>query len=216
CLSLGRNQPARGRYDLAALAARGIDVVRRPTGGRAVLHHRELTYSVAAPEALLGGPRHAYAAINRALVAGLRQLGVAADLQPATGARAPAPSLAPCFDQPVEGEVVAAGRKLVGSAQRRLGDVILQHGSLPIEDDQSAVAGFLLDPGDREDAGPPATLAGVLGRIPAWDELVAALGAGWMQTFCAAVEPDELSTGERARAEEAAGRYAGAAWTWHQ
>src|SRR3954451_18997918 len=62
CLSLGRNQPARGRYDLAALAAAGVDVVRRPTGGRAVLHRRELTYSAAAPVALLGPPRHAYAA----------------------------------------------------------------------------------------------------------------------------------------------------------
>src|SRR4028119_220945 len=59
CLSLGRNQPARGRYDTAALAARGIDVVRRPTGGRAVLHDRELTYCAALPAALLGGPRPA-------------------------------------------------------------------------------------------------------------------------------------------------------------
>ncbi len=82
CLSLGRNQPARGRYDVRALAERGIDVVRRPTGGRAVLHHRELTYAVAAPEALLGGPRRAYAAINAALVAGLRTLGVDATQQP--------------------------------------------------------------------------------------------------------------------------------------
>lgn len=216
CLSLGRNQPARGRYDLAAVAARGIDVVRRPTGGRAVLHDRELTYSVAAPEALLGPPRRAYAAINRALVAGLRHLGVAARLQPATAERAPAPSLAPCFDQPVEGEVVAGGRKLVGSAQRRLGDVILQHGSLPLEDDQSAVASFLLDPADREDARPPATLAAALGRVPAWDELAAALAAGWAETFCAAVVPDAPSPAELARAEEAAARYAGAAWTWHQ
>src|SRR5215213_2662474 len=63
CLSLGRNQPARGRYRLDALAARGIDVVRRPTGGRAVLHDRELTYAAALPEALFGGPRPAYAAV---------------------------------------------------------------------------------------------------------------------------------------------------------
>jgi len=215
CLSLGRNQPARGRYDLDALAARGVDVVRRPTGGRAVLHDRELTYSVAAPEALLGGPRRAYHAINRALVAGLRRLGAAAALQPSTETRAPAPSLAPCFDQPVEGEVVAGGRKLVGSAQRRLGSVILQHGSLPIEDDQSAVASFLIDPAGREDAEPPATLAQVLGRVPAWDELTAALAAGWQETFGAPAAPDALAAAERACAEAAARRYAGAAWTWH-
>ncbi|HEX5725859.1 MAG TPA: hypothetical protein VFX98_10370, partial [Longimicrobiaceae bacterium] len=67
CLSLGRNQPARGRYDLDALRRRGLDVVRRPTGGRAVLHHRELTYSVAVADGALGTPRQAYAAVNRAL-----------------------------------------------------------------------------------------------------------------------------------------------------
>ncbi|HEV2149493.1 MAG TPA: hypothetical protein VGR37_18985, partial [Longimicrobiaceae bacterium] len=74
CLSLGRNQPAAGRYDLDALRARGVDVVRRPTGGRAVLHDRELTYSVAVADGALGGPRECYAAVNRALVAGLRRL----------------------------------------------------------------------------------------------------------------------------------------------
>ncbi|HTE21113.1 MAG TPA: lipoate--protein ligase family protein, partial [Armatimonadota bacterium] len=142
CLSLGRNQPS-GGYDRDEIARRGLDVVRRPTGGRAVLHHRELTYSVAAPQGVLGGPRQAYSAINRALVAGLARLGVPAHLQPAGEQRAPLPSLAPCFEQPVEGEVTAAGRKLVGSAQRTDRGVLLQHGSLPIEDDQSAVAALL-------------------------------------------------------------------------
>ncbi|HYH82548.1 MAG TPA: lipoate--protein ligase family protein [Longimicrobium sp.] len=216
CLSLGRNQPARGRYDQRALAERGIDVVRRPTGGRAVLHHRELTYSVAAPEALLGGPRRAYAAINAALVAGLRALGAAAAQQPAGDARAPIPSLAPCFAEPVEGEVVAGGRKLVGSAQRRLGDTLLQHGSLPLHDDQSAVAGFLLAPdGSAVDADAPATLAEVLGREPGWDELTAALAAGFAGTLGIRLRADGLSAAEEACAARAAERYSGAAWTWH-
>jgi len=215
CLSLGRNQPARGRYDLQALAAAGIDVVRRPTGGRAVLHWRELTYAVAAPEGMFGGPRRAYAAINAALVAGLRRLGVEAAMHAARSERAPAPSLSPCFATPVEGEVVALGRKLVGSAQRRLGSVILQHGSLPIEDDQSAVAGFLLERGDADPAPPPATLSGMLGRAPAWDEMVAALAAGWEEALGAAVEPDGLTDAERALADAGAARYADPAWTWH-
>jgi len=218
CLSLGRNQPARGRYDLDALAARGIDVVRRPTGGRAVLHHRELTYSVAVRDGVLGGPRAAYAAVNGALVAGLARLGVPASLQPLTGTRAPAPSLAPCFAAPVEGEVVAAGRKLVGSAQRRLEGVLLQHGSLPLEDDQSAVAAFVL-PGfeDRASAegDAPATLAALLGRVPTWDELTAALAAGWEEALGVRLAADGLSAEEEERARAAAERYAGAAWTWH-
>jgi lipoate-protein ligase A len=156
CLSLGRHQPARGRYDQAALRERGLDVVRRPTGGRAVLHDRELTYSVAVPDGVLGTPREAYAAVNRALVAGLRLLGVPARLQPTTGRRAPVPSLAPCFQEPVEGEVVAAGRKLVGSAQRRDRGVILQHGSLLLENDQREVRGLLV----REAAVLPAVVGG--------------------------------------------------------
>jgi lipoate-protein ligase A len=216
CLSLGRNQPARGRYDLAALAAAGIDVVRRPTGGRAVLHRRELTYSVAAPVALLGPPRPAYAAINRALVAGLRRLGAAVSLQPATGARAPLPSLAPCFAEPVEGEVVAGGRKLVGSAQRLLGSVILQHGSLPLHDDQSRVATLLAAPDPSAAEAPPATLAEVLGREPAWDELTAALAAGWEESLGAVLTRDALTAGEEAAARAGTERYAGPAWTWHQ
>ncbi|HEX8359088.1 MAG TPA: lipoate--protein ligase family protein, partial [Longimicrobium sp.] len=146
CLSLGRNQPAAGMYDLEAIRERGWDVVRRPTGGRAVLHHRELTYCVALPDTLLGSPREAYTAINRAIVAGLRRLGVDAAVQGDTGRRAPVPSLAPCFAEPVQGEVVAGGRKLVGSAQRRMGSVLLQHGSLPLEDDQGAVAALLRQP----------------------------------------------------------------------
>jgi lipoyl(octanoyl) transferase len=216
CLSLGRNQPARGRYDLDALAAAGIHVVRRPTGGRAVLHRRELTYSVAAPVALLGQLRPAYAAINRALVAGLRRLGAAVSLQTATGARAPLPSLAPCFADPVEGEVVAGGRKLVGSAQRLLGSVILQHGSLPLHDDQSLVSRVLIEPDPSSDEAPPATLAEVLGREPAWDELTAALAAGWAESLGAVLAPGALTADEAAAAHAGTERYAGPAWTWHQ
>jgi lipoate-protein ligase A len=219
CLSLGRNQPARGRYDLAALATRGIDVVRRPTGGRAVLHHRELTYAVAVPQALFGGPRQAYAAINRALVAGLCRLGVPAAQQPAGAGRAPVPSLAPCFAEPVEGEVVAAGRKLVGSAQRRLGETILQHGSLPLHDDQSAVAALVIrssadDGSDTADA--PATLVDVLGREPEWEELTLALADGFAEALGIRFRADGLTGAEAEAAEEGARRYAGAAWTWHQ
>ncbi|HYJ79586.1 MAG TPA: lipoate--protein ligase family protein [Longimicrobiaceae bacterium] len=213
CLSLGRHQPARGRYDTAALAARGIEVVRRPTGGRAVLHHRELTYSVAAPGALLGELRTAYATINRALVAGLRRLGVDAGLQGVTGASAPKPSLTPCFDLPVEGEVVAQGRKLVGSAQQRSGGVLLQHGSLLLEDDQSAVPGLLLAGGTVAPA--PASLAALLGRVPGWEELAGALAAGWEEALGVELRREALTADEEERAAALAERYAAPAWTWH-
>lgn len=76
CISFGRNQTVCDVYDPVLARAAGIDLVRRPTGGLAVLHQYELTYAVIAPASLLGGPRNTYAAINRALVAGLRTLGV--------------------------------------------------------------------------------------------------------------------------------------------
>lgn len=215
CLSLGRNQPSDG-YDRGEIARRGLDVVRRPTGGRAVLHHRELTYSVAAREGELGGPRQAYAAINRALVAGLRRLGVPAHLQPAGTARAPLPSLAPCFEQPVEGEVTAAGRKLVGSAQRRDRGVLLQHGSLPVHDDQSAVVQLLRADARGPAPEPPATLLDLLGQAPAWETLVDALAAGWRETLCAALVRDGLTGEEAQRAQGHRARYEDPAWTWHR
>ena len=215
CLSLGRNQPS-GGYDRDEIRRRGLDVVRRPTGGRAVLHHRELTYSVATREGELGGPRQSYAAINRALVAGLARLGVPARLQPAGTERAPIPSLAPCFEQPVEGEVTAGGRKLVGSAQRTDRGVMLQHGSLPIEDDQSAVALLLRADVQAATPEPPATLAGLLGAPPDWDSLVDALAAGWAETLCAALRRDGLTGEEVRRAEGHRARYEDPAWTWHR
>jgi lipoate-protein ligase A len=215
CLSLGRNQPSDG-YDRDEIRRRGLDVVRRPTGGRAVLHHRELTYSVATREGTLGGPRQSYAAINRALVAGLAPMGVPAHLQPAGTERAPLPSLAPCFEQPVEGEVTAAGRKLVGSAQRSEGGVMLQHGSLPIEDDQSVVAELLRAEVQAAPAEPPATLAGLLGTAPDWDALVDALAAGWQETLCVRLERSALTGEEVRRAEGFRVRYEDPAWTWHR
>ncbi|HWK89388.1 MAG TPA: lipoate--protein ligase family protein [Longimicrobium sp.] len=213
CLSLGRNQPSDG-YDRAEIARRGLDVVRRPTGGRAVLHHRELTYSVAVPDGALGSPRQAYETINRALVAGLRRLGVPAVVQGASGERAPVPSLAPCFEQPVEGEVVAGGRKLLGSAQRRERGVVLQHGSLPLHDDQSAVAELLSGGSDPPD--PPATLAGLLGAEPAWDALTEALARGWQAELGVVLQRDGLTERERGGAEAHRARFADPAWTWHR
>lgn len=214
CLSLGRNQPARGAYSAERLAERGIDVVRRPTGGRAVLHHRELTYSVICAGDTLGGPRAAYHAINRALLAALARLGVAAEMQPRSGRRA-APSLAPCFREPAEGEVVVGGRKLVGSAQYREQGVMLQHGSLLLENSQAEVAELLAEPAAPaapDDA--PATLAECLPALPSWEALAQAIVAGWAAEFGAPPTPTAPSAWESGRAEALRARYADVVWTW--
>ena len=93
-ISLGRNQSARGRYDLDRIQNLGLDVVRRPTGGRAILHDREITYSVTAPVRDAGDLRESYERINALLLAGLHRLGVEASVA-APSRRAAAPSIAP-------------------------------------------------------------------------------------------------------------------------
>jgi lipoyl(octanoyl) transferase len=214
CLSLGRNQPAAGHYRREELERRGIGVVRRPTGGRAVLHDRELTYSVVVGEAALGGPRATYAAVSRALVAGLRRLGVPAGLQPRPG-RAAVPSLAPCFREPAEGEVVVAGRKLVGSAQVRERGVLLQHGSLLLADDQSEVAALLARPSAVRDE-PPAVLAEFLAEPPSWERLTAALADGWREALGGELRSGALTPAELRSASAYERRYADVAWTWRR
>lgn len=159
-VSLGRNQPARGCYDLALAKARGVAFVRRPTGGRAILHHREITYAVAAPISAYGSLRESYRTINRLLLEALARIGVEAR-EAETSNRAPAPSIVPCFDLPVGGELVAGGRKLVGSAQVREGDAFLQHGSILLEDDQQLLTALLVR---REPSTPPATVRALTGR----------------------------------------------------
>lgn len=144
CLSLGRNERARGGYDAVQAALRGVDIVRRPTGGRAVYHGDELTYSVVAPAEPWGGLRESYARINRALARGLRALGAPAETARQDAAGRPAPLSGAggraCFQDPAAGEVLARGRKLVGSAQWRDGDALLQHGSILLTDQQAVVA----------------------------------------------------------------------------
>ena len=214
CLSLGRNQPAAGEYDADEIRARGIDVVRRPTGGRAVLHSRELTYSVVMPDGRLGAPREAYAAINRGLVAGLRDLGVEVGLSAGGEGRAPVPSLAPCFREPAVGEVVAGGRKLVGSAQYREGGVTLQHGSLLLADDQSLLRTLLREAPPEEDA--PAVLEELIDPLPTWSALTSALAAGLSRTLRVELVPTALRAAAAERARELRDRYADPAWTWRR
>jgi lipoate-protein ligase A len=134
CLSFGRHEPATRRYDADRIRALGLDTVRRPTGGRAVWHARELTYALAAPQAWLGSLREGYRAIHELLAEALGLLGVPAALAPRGGQASL--NAGPCFSQPVGGEVLVNGRKVIGSAQLRRGTALLQHGSIILEDGQ--------------------------------------------------------------------------------
>ena len=212
-VSLGRNQPARGCYDLALAERRGIDFVRRPTGGRAILHHREITYSVAAPIAAFGSLSESYRAINRLLLEALRALGVSAE-EATSSSRAPVPSLAPCFDSPVVGELVSDGRKLVGSAQVRDGNAFLQHGSVLVDDDQHVLSELLVN---AEPVSPPATLRALTGRGVTVGEFATALacaigsGGGSPPRMLEVEESllDDVRTLVRTR-------YSDADWTWRR
>jgi lipoate-protein ligase A len=135
-VSLGRHQPI-AEIDQAAVAALGYDLVRRPTGGRAILHIDEFTYAVtaAADEPRVAGSlMEAYLRLSNALLAGLQRIGLQADKAAGDVRTGPNVSAA-CFEVPSAYEITAHGRKLIGSAQSRRAGYVLQHGSLPLTGD---------------------------------------------------------------------------------
>lgn len=212
CLSFGRHQPAAGRYDAARLCARGIEVVRRPTGGGAVLHDDELTYAVALPARAWGGPRATCRLVHAAILEALRALGVPAGA--AAGSSRPAPEGA-CFAKPAAGEIVVGDRKLVGSAQARIGGALLQHGSILVGGDQE-----LAEPDGERSAGvparAPASLQSALGARPARESLLDALAAGFRAVLGVELVTDALDDRERARAALELERFLDPAWTWRR
>lgn len=135
-VSLGRHQPI-AEIDTDAAHDAGVDIVRRTTGGRAILHIDELTYSVAAPRSeprVDGGVMDAYLRISNGLLAGLENLGVVAD-KADSKVRVGKDVSAACFEVPSAYEITVGGRKLIGSAQSRRRGYVLQHGSLPLAGD---------------------------------------------------------------------------------
>jgi lipoate-protein ligase A len=143
-ISLGRHQKVDAAVDLAYCHARGIGIVHRPTGGRAVLHDDELTYAVISNDASYFGDTiyGNYKRVSEALCLGFNRLGVAAVLSPETRKPSPGDDDAdpPCFISPSRYELTVAGRKVVGSAQRRVRRTFLQHGSMPITCDREVLA----------------------------------------------------------------------------
>jgi lipoate-protein ligase A len=203
CLTLGRHQGLEAA-DLAFCRREGIDVVRRPTGGRALLHHLELTYSVVAPLGTAPLPRplqDAYRTICRALVRAMHLLGVTAEL---TGGEVnlelPGPrTTIPCFEAPAGGEVVVNGRKLVGSAMRAHGGAILQHGAIVLDWDGRLQAGSM---GLADDSGLRphiTTLRDELGRLPGRSEVSEAVVAATGEILGIVFEPGSLTAEEEVR-----------------
>ena len=159
-LSLGRHERARDRFDPDRIAAHGVGVVRRPTGGRALLHDGDVTYSVTAPVGSLS-LGESYAVINALLLDALARLGVRATV--AAAARRPLrPEGAACFAEPSAGELTVGGAKLVGSAQLREDGALLQHGSILLTDDQPLIERLR---SGGTDAAPRTVTAATLGAL---------------------------------------------------
>jgi lipoate-protein ligase A len=210
-VSFGRNEPSRGRYLEGLAAENGVGFVRRPTGGRAVLHERELTYALVFPRKAFGGLKRSYRLINQGLLAGIRTLGATAELATASGPSLP-PDAGPCFRQPAEGEVTALGRKLIGSAQVRIGENVLQHGSIILEGHQDLL-GRLRAGGDVV-VSPPASLRELLGFMPRLDSLSEAIQSGLSAVLGGVWVADHFREGEERAAEALEARYLDPAWTW--
>jgi len=218
-VSLGYAQPLDETVDRTRCRALGIGLVRRPTGGSAILHEppeREVTYSVVARERDFPGADdvlETYRVLGQGLAAGLGRLGVAAALAPLVrGRRAGAGSPAFCFRRAGAYEIAVGDRKLVGSAQRRQRGAFLQHGSVLLDADPDRIRAVF--PNEPEPTTGMTTLAAVLGRSPGFDAVVEALAAGLAEALGVPLVSGGLSPHESALVETlVVGKYGSEAWT---
>lgn len=221
CISLGQSQRA-STVDLAACVQDGIGLVRRSTGGLAILHTDELTYSICMPKGhplAEGDVMSSYRRISQAILAALRHLGVrepgAAPVPKERKASGPV-----CFEAPSDYEVVGqmpdgSLKKLVGSAQQRRLDAVLQHGSLPLQGDIGRICRYLPGAPTTEQVRAHAgTLAEALGCNITWQ----AAANEWAKAFASVLGltlmPGEMSSAELAAAARLrAEKYAHDSWT---
>ena len=191
-LSLGYNQSDK-RIDSDALKEKGYGLVRRPTGGRAVFHAEEITYGVAMPTDGRG-IHETYALISDALKRGFESLGATGIAfsrnQPDFREHYQNTDSEGCFSTSALNELNWEGRKIVGSAQRRYDDILLQHGSILLGDAHLDIVDILqIAPGSRQEmrerlASRTATLNQILSTpLPSLKELAGALLEGFIQVF---------------------------------
>jgi len=212
CLSLGHAQPA-ADVDPARLRERGWEVVRRLTGGRAILHTDELTYSVtgrADEPVLAGGVLESYNRLAQALLSAVKDLGLPVEMKEAVGhAFSVTHSNPVCFEVPSSYEITVTGKKLIGSAQARKKEGVLQHGSLPLTGDLTRICQALVFENDeaRQYAAQrllrrATTVESALGRTLDWETAAQAFVRAFEAQLGLCFEKGELSESESGRAEE--------------
>lgn len=223
CLSLGHAQPF-ADVDMERVKSHGWEVVRRLTGGRAILHTDELTYSVtgSASEPILSGSiLESYNRIARALLFAVRELGLPVEMkehitEPATLNLNPV-----CFEVPSTYEITVDGKKLIGSAQARRKEGVLQHGSLPLTGDLTRICQALVfkDESARENAAQrllarATTVESVTGVKTDWEKAAQTFVKGFESQLGIRFQRGELSRSESERAEELVKeKYANPIWT---
>jgi lipoyl(octanoyl) transferase len=221
CLSLGHSQPF-ADVDGARLKARGWEVVRRATGGRAILHTDELTYSVigsAEEPVLAGGVLESYNRIAQALLFAVKNFGLPVEMKDAqpvglvsaipAGGNVTATVNPVCFEVPSTYEITVGGKKLIGSAQARKKEGVLQHGSLPLTGDLTRICQALSFENEaaRENAAQrlrtrATTVESALGRAVRWDTAADVFIRAFETQLGLCFERGELSESESKRAEE--------------
>jgi lipoate-protein ligase A len=224
CLSLGYAQPV-ADVDKERLAGLGWELVRRPTGGRAILHTDELTYAVIGPQReprLQGSILESYQRISQALLAALRLLGLPAQAHALQSENPNGDAKGPvCFEVPSNYEIIVYGKKLVGSAQARKREGVLQHGTLPLWGDLTRITQALCFKDENERGGAvgrlkarATTVEEILRyRVP-WDEAAQAFVSAFEQELALKLKPANLSQAEIARTGELlSAKYGNQEWT---
>jgi lipoate-protein ligase A len=222
CLSLGHAQPFTD-VDSARFEARGWDVVRRATGGRAILHTDELTYSVIGSvedPVLAGSVLESYNRLAQGLLLAVKELGLPVQIKEGKTNDNTIPNPI-CFEVPSTYEITVAGKKLIGSAQARKKEGVLQHGSLPLTGDLTRICQALVFENEsaRETASQrllarATTVESALGRALSWDTAAQAFIHAFEVQLGLCFERGKLSESESRRAEELVReKYAHPSWT---
>ena len=223
CLSLGYAQPVTD-VDIPRLQAYGWELVRRPTGGRAVLHTDELTYSVIAlpnEPRVAGTVLESYRRLAHALVEALNLLSIRVEVNENSPSAHSLGANPVCFEVPSTYEITVDGKKLVGSAQARRKEGVLQHGSLPLTGDLSRILQVLAFP-DEESRTRAAerllrratTVEAALERKVAWDETARAIVTAFGNVFSLDLQPGDLTSAEKKRTGELVElKYGQPSWT---
>ncbi len=214
--SLGYSQRINKVIDIEYCRLNGIDVVRRMTGGKLVLHDREVTYSITSSDKSLFGSTvlDSYRKISEGLMCGLKRMGLHAYL----AEKAPSEYIhgnLPCFSYPSRHEVEVSGRKVIGSAQKREGGKFMQHGSIPLQDDDERLraVSLLTDEDPSEIRMLP--LSQAVGGSVDFSWVVETLKAGIIDFFKVELKPFKLAARELEEIDKILKeRYGSEGWTY--